>query len=175
LGGRMVEKEFKNIRGVLDYAAALEREPETEEALSRDFELSEQKNYEVMATVKSKGAVRFKAPDLSQPMAFVNIEVGAATAEGFGRGKITFKQSFDDVPGFGYSVFGFYELEVPWVAINWRVFRIGWWRIRIPIPRITKMTVRLPVMCFLMNVKEDGFEVLNVIGRSTIAYTAIGR
>jgi len=172
----MVEVEVRDIDELFSISSKLEKEePLTEEQLSRDFELSEQGNYEIQARVRSRGALNFTFPDLTQPLAQGKIEAGVAIVEGFGRAKINFKKSFSKTPGLVESKFGFFELRVPWVAVEWRVFRIWWWRVRIPIPRIRMMTIRLPTLCFLMGVDKKGFEVFNVLGRTYIAYMAIGR
>jgi len=172
----MVKIEAKDIDELFKISARLEREePLTEEQLSRDIELSEEGNYKVLSEVKSRGALNFIFPDFSQPFAIAKAEAGVAIVEGFGSARIDFKKSFSKTPGLVESKFGFFELRVPWVAIEWRSFNIAWWTIRIPVPKITTMTVRLPTMCFLMNVDKNGFEVFNVVGRTHIVYLAIGR
>jgi len=172
----VVEVEVRDIDELFSVASKLEKEePETEEQLSRDLKLSEEGNYEIQARVRSRGALNFTFPDLSQPLAQGKVEVGVAVVEGFGRAKISFKKSFSKTPGLVESKFGFFELRVPWVTIEWRTFTIGWWSIKIPVPRVTTMTIRLPTLCFLMDVDKEGFEVLNVIGRTYIAYLAVGR
>jgi len=153
-----------------------QKEPITEEQLERDIELSERRDYTVASTVRGKGAVSATLPDLSTiPPSSVLTEAGVATVEGFGRAKINFERAFSDTPTLLAVPFGFFELEVPWVTIEWKKFSIGWWSVSIPIPRITTMTIRLPSMCFMMNVEKDGFEVFNVMGRTTISYFAFGR
>ena len=172
----MVEVELKDIKSLMDFAVKLEQEePYTEEQLSRDIELSETGNYEVQARVRSRGALNFTFPDLTQPLSTGKIEAGVAIVEGFGKARINFKKSFSGTPGLIETKFGFFELRVPWVVISWRWFRIGWWWVRIPVPRVTRMTIRLPTLCFLMKVDKNGFEVFNVMGRTYVAYLAIGR
>jgi len=172
----MPEIEFRSISELMNFVAKLEEEePYTEEELTRDIELSEGENYEVQARVRSRGALNFEVPDLTRLLGRMKVEAGVAVVEGFGRAKISFKKSFSDTPGFIETKFGFFELRVPWVVVEWRVFRIWWWQVRIPVPRVTTMRIRLPTMCFLMNVDKNGFEVFNVLGRTYISYMAIGR
>jgi len=168
---------FRRISEFFNFLKNLEqREPITEEQLARDIELSEKADYTVMSSVRGKGAINATVPDLSTiPPSTALVEAGVATVEGFGRAKIGFERSFSDTPVLLAVPFGFFEIRVPWVALEWRYFRIAWWTVRIPIPRITTMTIRLPSLCFMMNVGKDGFEVFNVIGRTTISYFAFGR
>ena len=170
-------RKFRRISEFFKFLSELEqREPITEEQLKRDLELSEKADYTVLSDVKSKGTINATLPDLSTiPPRFAYVEAGVSTVEGFGKAKISFERSFGDTPILLTVPFGFFELKVPWVAIEWRRFSIGWWSIRIPVPRITTMTIRLPSLCFMMNVDKDGFEVFNVVGRTTISYFAFGK
>jgi len=168
--------KFRSMSDFLSFVKNLEQaEPITEEQIARDIQLSEAKDYRAMSTVRGKSAVRATVPDLSSPLSSAVIEAGAATVEGFGTAKISFENSFSDTPTLLAVPFGFFELTVPWVTIEWRSFTIGWWSIRLPVPQLTTMTIRLPSPCFLINVSKDGFEVFNVIGRTTICYLAFGR
>lgn len=169
--------KFKKISEFFNFLKNLEqREPITEEQLARDIELSEKADYTVQSTVRGKGAINATVPDLSTfPPSTVLVEAGLATVEGFGSAKISFERSFSDTPVLLAVPFGFFELRVPWVTVEWRSYRIGWLTISLPVPRVTTMTIRLPSMCFMMNVSKDGFEVFNVIGRTTISYLAFGR
>ena len=168
---------FRRISEFFNFLKNLEqKEPITEEQLARDIELSEKADYTVMSNVRGKGVINATVLDLSTiPPSMALVEAGTATVEGFGRAKISFEKSFSDTPVLLTVPFGFFELRVPWVTIDWRRFSIGWWEIRLPVPRLTTMTIRLPSMCFMMNVEKDGFEVFNVIGRTTISYFAFGR
>jgi hypothetical protein len=169
-------KKSLSVRELFNYLAKLEREePVTPEMLERDIRLSEARDYSVMCTVKQKGCLSARLPDLSQPLATVKTEAGAAVVEGFGRAKISFDEEFEETPTVIAVPFGFFELKVPWITIEWRRYSIGWWTVSLPIPRVTEMTIRLPTMCFLMNVDEKGFEVFNVMGRTTVGYIAFGR
>jgi hypothetical protein len=98
-----------------------------------------------------------------------------AVVEGFGRAKISFDEGFSEIPTVIAVPFGFFELKVPWITIEWRRYTIGWWTVSLPVPQLTEMTIRLPTLCFLMNVDEEGFEVFNVMGRTTVGYIAFGR
>jgi len=161
---------------LFDYLSKLEREePVTSESINRDLELSELKDYSVASTVKQKGCLRAQLPDLTTLLGFVNVEAGVAVVEGFGRAKISFDEEFGETPSIVAVPFGFFELSVPWVTVEWRRYTIGWWSVSLPVPQITTMTVRLPTMCFMMNVDSKGFEVFNVMGRTTVSYLAIGR
>lgn len=168
---------FKKISEFFRFLENLQKaEPLTEEQLMKDIELSEAGDYSVLSTVKGKGALNITIPDMSTiPPSMAYVEAGVATVEGFGTAKIPFERSFSDKPTLLTVPFGFILITVPWVAIEWRYFTIGWWQIRLPVPRLTEMTIRLPAMCFMMSVNEDGFEVFNVAGRTTISYLAIGR
>lgn len=169
--------KFRRIKDFLNFVRGLEqREPITPERLAKDVELSEAGNYTVQSEIRGKGSISATLPDLSTiPPGMILAEAGMATVEGFGRAKISFERTFSDVPTVIAVPFGFFELKVPWVTIEWREYRIGWWTVRLPVPEVTTMTIRLPTMCFLMDVKEDGFEVFNVLGRTTICYFAFGR
>jgi len=169
--------KFRRISEFFNFLKNLEqREPITEEQLARDIELSEIGDYTVMSSVRGKGSITATVPDISTiPPSTAQIEAGAATVEGFGKAKIKFERSFNDTPTLLTVPFGFFELKVPWVTIEWKKFSIGWWSISLPVPSLTTMTIRLPSMCFMMNVEKDGFEVFNVIGRTTISYFAFGR
>lgn len=168
--------ELRSIKEAIDFAVKLEEEePYTEEDLKKDIEQAESGNYNIQARVRSKGSLTFRVPDTTRPLGVMKVEAGTATVEGFGRTKIKFKETFSDTPGLIETKFGFFELRVPWVVVEWRYFRIAWWRLRLPVPRLTTMTIRLPVMCFLMNIDKEGFEVFNVAGRTNIVYLAIGR
>lgn len=167
---------FKKISEFFNYLQKLnESQPVTEEQILRDIELSERGDYTALAEVKGKGSIRAQLPDLSAPLSLAYVEAGVATVEGFGSAKISFEQSFSDTPTLLAVPFGFFELKIPWVEIEWRSFTIAWWEIRLPVPRLTTLTIRLPSLCFMMNVSKDGFEVFNVIGRTTISYFAFGR
>jgi len=168
---------FRRISEFFQFLKNLEqREPITPEQLARDVELSEAKDYTVLSTVRGKGAISATLPNLSYiPPGTILAEAGMATVEGFGRAKISFERTFSDAPTVIAVPFGFFELTVPWVTVEWREFRIGWWSISLPVPRVTTMTIRLPTMCFMMNVDKEGFEVFNVLGRTTICYFAFGR
>ena len=168
--------KFRSIEQALKFTKDLEKSsPYTKEKLERDLELSKERNYNIQSEVKSKGALTFLVPDLSVLFGTMMVEAGISTVEGFGRTKIPFESSFSETPGLVYASFGFVELTVPWVAIEWRSFSVGWWSIRLPVPKLEEMTIRLPTLCFLMNVDKDGFEVFNVAGRTNLAYLAIGR
>jgi len=170
---RMVKS--KSIGELFEYIKRSElSEPVTSESLNRDLELSERRDYGVRSEVKSKGCLRAVLPDLTQPLSSVAVEAGAAVVEGFGRAKIRFDESFSDTPTVIAVPFGFIEITVPWVAIEWREFSVLWTTVSIPVPRVTTMTIRLPTMCFLMSVDKEGFEVFNVMGRTTVAYIAFG-
>jgi len=172
----MAEIEFESIKEALSFIKMLEKEaPYPEELLAKDLELSESGNYEVQAKVRSRGALNFEVPDLTRLFGKMKVEAGLAVVDGFGRAKISFKKSFSETPGLVEAKFGFLELKVPWIVVEWRSFRIAWWTVRIPIPRVTTMTIRLPTLCFLMDVDKNGFEVFNVMGRTHIMYLAIGR
>jgi hypothetical protein len=172
----MVEVELKSIKDAMSFIQMLEEKaPYPEELLQQDLELSEKGNYDVKASVRSRGALNFQVPDLTRPLGLMKVEAGLAVVEGFGRAKIQFKKSFSETPGLVETKFGFFELKVPWVVLEWRSIRLGWWTINIPVPKVTTMTIRLPSLCFLMNVEKDYFEVFNVLGRTYISYLAIGR
>ena len=173
----MAFRRFRKISEFVDFIRRLEQvEPITPEKLARDMELSESRDYTVLSTVRGKGAIAASLPDLSTiPPGLALAEAGMATVEGFGTAKITFERAFSDTPVLIAVPFGFFELKVPWVTIEWREFSIGWWSIRLPVPRVTTQTIRLPTMCFLMNVDREGFEVFNVAGRTTICYFAFGK
>jgi len=164
--------EFKDLDSLFNFLKRQEKY--SEEKLKRDLELAQGDNYHVECSVRSRGALRFSVPDLRELFGSVDIEAGVAVVEGFGRAKIKFKESFSKTPGLVETKFGFWELKVPWVVIEWRTFGIWWVRLRLPVPRLTWMKIRLPTLCFLMNVSKDGFEVFNVVGRTHIAYMAIG-
>ena len=152
------------------------REPYPEDKLKRDLELSEKGDYEVNAILGKKGALNFDVPDLSTiPPGIMRVEAGVAVVEGFGTVHIKFERPFAKTPGLVKTVFGFFEVKIPVPSIQWRQFTIGWWSINIPVPKLSFVTIRLPTMCFLMNVEKDGFNVFNVLGRSYITYLAIGR
>ena len=152
------------------------REKYSEDKLKRDIELSESGNYNVEAAVNKKGDLCFVVPDISTiPPGLMKVDGGVAVVDGFGTAKIKFSNPFSETPALVKAVFGFFELKVPWVTLQWRQFNIGWWSINIPVPKLNFMTIRLPTMCFLMNVEKDGFEVFNVLGRSYITYLAVGR
>jgi len=165
-------KKFRRIEELLVFVQSL---PISREQLERDLELSEKGDYTIASEVKGKAGFRVVVPDLTTPLGTVAIEAGVATVEGFGTAKISFESKFSDTPVLLVVPFGFFELKVPWVSIEQRQYTIGWWTITIPVPRITEMTIRLPSLCFMMNVDKDGFEVFNVIGRTTICYIAIGK
>ena len=169
--------KFRKISDFMNFVKNLEqREPITPEQLARDVELSEAKDYTVLSTVRGKGAISATLPDLSYiPPGTILAEAGMATVEGFGKAKITFERTFSDTPTVIAVPFGFFELTVPWVTVEWRRYEIGWWSISLPVPRVTTQTIRLPTMCFMMDVKGDGFEVFNVAGRTTVCYFAFGR
>jgi len=170
-------KRFRRISEFIDYIRRLEKsEPITQDKLLRDVSLSELRDYTVSSTVRGKGAVVATLPDLSTiPPGLALAEAGIATVEGFGTARIVFERSFNDTPVLIAVPFGFFELKVPWVTVEWREFSIGWWSVRLPVPRVTTMTIRLPTMCFMMNVDRNGFQVFNVAGRTTICYFAFGR
>jgi hypothetical protein len=150
--------------------------PPSSEQLARDMELSESRDYTVRADLKGKGYLTAMLPDLSRvPPGTLYVEAGVATVEGFGTAKISFDTSFSDTPNVIAVPFGFIELTVPWVTVEWRSFSIGWWTVQLPVPVVRNMTIRLPTMCFMMNVDKSGFEVFNVAGRTTISYIAVGR
>jgi len=170
-------RKFRKISEFMDFIRRLgEAEPVTSEKLARDMELSESRDYTALSTVRGKGAVAAMLPDLSTiPPGLALAEAGMATVEDFGTAKINFERSFSDTPTVIAVPFGFFELKVPWVTVEWREFSIGWWSIRLPVPSVTTQTIRLPTMCFMMNVDKDGFEVFNVVGRTTICYFAFGK
>ena len=169
--------KFRKISDFMNFVKNLEqREPITPEQLARDMELSEAKDYTVLSTIRGKGAISATLPDLSTiPPGMALAEAGMATVEGFGKAKITFERTFSDTPTVIAVPFGFFEITVPWVTVEWRRYEIGWWSISLPVPRVEHQTIRLPTMCFMMDVKEDGFEVFNVAGRTTVCYFAFGR
>ena len=150
-------------------------EPYSESQLKRDLKLSEENKYSISATVKKKGSIDFDVPDLSTPLGIMRVEAGAAIIDGFGTAKIKFNRTFNRIPSVVKTAFGFFELKVPWVVLQWKQINVAWWTVNIPIPKLTFMTIRIPSMCFLMNVNKDGFEVFNVLGRTYITYLAIGR
>jgi hypothetical protein len=158
-----------------EFFARREEEKYSEEKIARDFELLQKGDYTVTATTKDRSSIVFKVPDLTRPFAMSIIEIGLATVEGFGIAKIDFDASFSDRPIVAMNSFGFSEIRVPWVAISWSDISILGYTITIPIPEFTEMTIYLPKLCFLINVDTDGFTVLNVLGRTTIGYIAIGR
>ena len=173
----MPVRRFRSIRAFMNFLKELEKaEPVSQEQLERDMDLSELGDYTVQANMRGKGAIAAMLPDLATiPPGTLYVEAGVATVEGFGTARIDFERSFSDTPVLVAIPFGFFELRVPWVTIEWREFSIGWWTVRLPVPKATTQTIRLPTMCFTMNVSENGFEVFNVAGRTTICYIAIGR
>lgn len=169
-------RKFRKISEFLEFVKMLDqREPISEEKLAKDLELSEAGDYTVASTVRGQGAIRARMPDLTTLFGMVDAEAGMAVVEGFGTAKIGFKESFSDTPTLIAVPFGFFELQVPWITVEWRQFTIAWFSVRLPIPQLTTMTIRLPSLCFMMNVSKDGFEVFNVIGRTTISYFAFGK
>ena len=172
-----IEKDFPSIGQMFNFIEKLEKEePYTKEQLQKDLELAQQGDrYDVKARIRGRGTLTFEVPDLNRVFGKMKVECGIAIVEGFGRAKINFKQSFSETPGLVESKFGFVVLRVPWVVIEWRYYRLGWWRIRLPVPRLAWMHIRLPTMCFVMGLDKKGFEVFNVFGRTYIAYMAIGK
>lgn len=160
---------FKRISDVLEE----KKEPLNPENLLKDVKLAKEGDYSVESTLTSQGALDFQLPDITQPFRFAYVEAGVAVIEGFGTITVPFKKSFNSTPALLKANFGFVEIRVPWVNINWRTYTLGWYSFNIPIPSVTWMTVRIPTMLFLMNVNSSGFQILNVLGRTYVSYLAI--
>jgi len=170
-------KKFNKIEDLFNFLRSLNTVEQIEaEKIAKDLQLSESNSYDTIASIRAKGSLNATLPDFSTiPPSTVLTEAGVGVVEGFGRVKISFNRKFNDTPSVLLVPFGFFELKVPWVTVEWRSFTIGWWSVRLPVPAVNTMTIRIPSMCFMMDVDKDGFEVFNVFGRTTVSYIAFGR
>lgn len=104
------------------------------------------------------------------------LEVGVATASGFGKHTIDFDNTYSATPYALFTAFGFFEIKLPWgISTQWKKFDLRLFEVNVPVGlSIEWKSIRIPTLTFMTDITKEHVELFNVAGNSTVVYLAIG-
>jgi len=166
---------FPNIEGLIKEFVTRSERPEEIKRIreeSRDW-VTGAEIPSALAASEKKAVFRVRIPPIG-PILFARLEAGMYSLPGMGLHKIPFETGFSDTPHLLKTHFGYYELSIPIPSVSITYRHIDWVDIPIPVISITKLTIKLPLPCFLLDVKPSDFTVLTGPGTTHLTYFAIG-
>ena len=126
-----------------------------------------------LAASEKKAVFRVRIPPIG-PILWARLESGLYSLPGMGLHKVPFETGFSDTPHLLNTHFGYWTISIPIPSVSITYSHIDWVDIPIPSISITKLTIKLPLPCFLLGVTSSDFTVLTGPGTTYLTYFAIG-
>lgn len=152
---------------------------EVQASFARDLEEAVKVRPQDASTVSAskKACFTTQVPNMAYiPPGISILEVGVATASGFGKHQISFDNTYSVTPYALFTAFGFFEFKLPWgIDIEWKKFDLKLFEVNVPVGlTIEWRSIRIPTLTFMTDITKDHLELFNVAGDSTIVYLTIG-